>query len=253
MTLLKKHFYLFLVLLLLTFGCRSCDTLESDKVAQSEIHQSYSIHATTDEVKVIATFRVGGPTGTTVDLDSPSKIEYNGATLTENLRSILSGTIYTAESSEFQGNHVFTYTNGEGKVFRNQIAFEPLDPISGPLTISPSDKTAILLSRVVGENESVQASITSLEPTPQNSNSTSNTVGNKDPEGPSYSLDIPTNLNNTRTALIIGRGGLKGFAPGKAQLKITVRNNRDLAEKTPTGGNIGYEYISPGLNVTVAK
>lgn len=253
MTLLKKNFYLFGVLLLFTFGCRSCDTIESDKVAQSEIHQKYSVYTTKNEVKITAVFRVGGPTGTTIDLDSPSKIEYNGAQLTENLRSILSGTIYTAESSEFQGNHVFTYTNGEGKVFRNQIAFEPLDPISGPLTISPSDKTAILLSRPVRENESVQASITSLEPTPQNSNSNTNTEGNKMPEGPMYSLELPTDLNNTRTALIIGRGGLKGFAHGKAQLKITVRDNRDLQEKTPTGGNIGYEYISPGLSVTVSK
>ena len=251
MTLLKKHFYLFFLLLLLTFGCRSCDTVESDKLAQSEIHQKYSVYATKGETRVIAIFRVGGPTGTTVDLDSPSKVEYNGSQLTENLRSILSGTTYNATIEGFQGTHAFTYTNGDGKVFRNQIAFEPLDPISGPLTINPSDKTAVLLSRPVRENESVQASITSLEPTPQNSNT--NTEGNKMPEGPMYSFDIPTDLNNTRTALLIGRGALKVFVTVKAHLKIVVRDQRDLQEKTVTGGNIGYEYTSSGLSVTVAK
>ena len=253
MNLIKKYFYLFPFLILLTFGCRSCDTIESDKVAQSEIHQKYYIYATKDETRVIATFRVGGPTGMTVDLDKPSKIEYNGAELPENLRSILSGTTYNATSSGFEGNHVFIYTNGDGKVFRNEIAFEQLDPISGPLTISPSDKTAILLSRAVRENESVQVSVTSLEPTPKNLNSNTNVEGNKMPEGPMYSLEIPTDLNNTRTVLMIGRGALKGFVPGKAQLQITVRDQRDLAEKTVTGGNIGYEYRSPALSVAVSK
>ena len=72
----------------MTFGCRSCDTVESTKIAQSEIYQDYTVDASDSGTHVTATFRVSGSTGTTIDLDAPSKIEYNGRELGENLRSI---------------------------------------------------------------------------------------------------------------------------------------------------------------------
>jgi hypothetical protein len=255
MAFLKKHFYLFALLLLLTFGCRSCDTVESTKVAQSEIYQDYSITASGSGTSVTATFRVGGSTGTTVDLDAPSKVEYNGRELTENLRSMLTGTNYTTESNEFQGSHQFTYTNGDGRVFQNAISFDPLDPLPGVREIRPKEKTIIILSRPLRDDESIDATLSSLEPTPtpaaQNGNS--ERIGNRSVDTPSYSQSLRNTLTGKRTAIEIGPGDLRDFVPGKAVLRITVRGSSDLQQKTGKGGTIGYTYTSQGLGVTVLK
>lgn len=255
MAFLKKHFYLFGLLLLLTFGCRSCDTVESTKIAQSEIYQDYSITASNSSTSVTATFRVGGGTGTTVDLDAPSKIEYNGRELTENLRSMLSGTNYTTQSNGFQGSHQFTYTNGDGRVFQNSISFEPVDLVFGVRELKTGEKTIILLSRPLREDESIDTTLSSLEPTPKPTPQNGNTErrGNVSIDTPSYSQSLGNNLNSKRNAIEINASDLRNFVPGKAVLGITVRGNSDLQQKTEKGGRIDYTCISQGLSVTVLK
>ena len=255
MAFLKKHFYLFALLLLLTFGCRSCDTVESTKIAQSEIYQDYSITASNSSTSVTATFRVGGSTGTTVDLDAPSKVEYNGQELTENLRSMLSGTNYTTESKGFQGRHQFTYTNGNRRVFQNSINFDPVEPVFGARELRSGEKTTILLSRPLMEDESIDTTLSSLEPTPTPAPQNGNTErrGNVSIDTPQYSQSLGNNLNGKRNAIEINPGHLKNFVPGKAVLTITVRGNSDLQQKTEKGGRIDYTYVSQGLSVTVLK
>lgn len=256
MNVLKKHFYLCGFLLLLTFGCRSCDTIESNKVVQSEIYQDYSVTASNTGTDVTATFRVGGSTGMTVDLDAPSKVEYNGREMTENLRSMLAGTIYTVQITGFQGSHQFTYTNGEGRVFENSITFDQLEIVPGVREINPKEKTIIFLSRPLRDNESLETTLSSLEPTPtptpQNGNAERR--GNiRVEDSPSFSQSLGGNLTGKRNAIEISPGDLKNFVPGKAVLKIAVRGNSGLQQETKTGGTIRYTYTSEGLSVTVLK
>jgi len=253
MNLIKKNYFLFLLLLLMTFGCRSCDTVESTKIAQSEIHQDYTVDAWTGGVNVTATFRVSGSTGTTIDLDAPSRIEYNGRELGENLRSFISGTHYSLASSVFVGTHRFTYTNGEGKVFQNELSFEPIEFVSAPAVINSKEKTVILLSRPIYESESLETSITSLEKQPE-TNSNSNAAGNKDnTDGPSYSTDLHQNYNSDRTAIVIEAGSLKNFVPGKAEIMVKVRANKDLQQKNKAGGWMSYTYTSKELSLSIRK
>jgi hypothetical protein len=253
MNLIKKYFYLFPFLILLTFGCRSCDTVESTKIAQSEIYQDYTVDARTGGVNVTATFRVSGSTGTTVDLDAPSRIEYNGRELGENLRSFITGTTYSLASNVFVGTHRFTYTNGEGKVFVNEISFEPIELVGAPAVINSKEKTVIMLSRPVYETESLETSIVSLEKQPE-TNSNSNSTGNKaNSDGPSYSTDLHQNYNSDRTAIVIEAGGLKNFVPGKAEIAVKVRANKDLQQKNKAGGSMSYTYASRELSVTIRK
>jgi hypothetical protein len=253
MNLIKKNYFLFLLLLLMTFGCRSCDTVESTKIAQSEIYQDYLVDASDSGTRVTATFRVSGSTGTTIDLDAPSKIEHNGRELGENLRSIMSGTNYTFSSGVFIGTHQFAYTNGEGKVFQNELSFEPIELVSAPDVINLKEKTVILLSRPVYETESLETSIVSLEKQPE-TNANSNSTGNKaNADGPSYSTGLYQNYNSDRTGIVIDAGGLKNFVPGKAEIVVKVRANRDLQQKNKAGGSIGYTYSSKAYPVNIKR
>jgi hypothetical protein len=253
MNLIKKNYFLFLLLLLMTFGCRSCDTVESTKIAQSEIYQDYSVDAADSGTRVTATFRVGGSTGTTIDLDAPSKVEHNGREMGENLRSIISGTTYTFSSGVFTGSHQFTYTNGEGKVFLNELSFEAIEMVSAPAIINSKEKTVILLSRPVYETESLETSIDSLEKQPE-TNSNSNSTGNKaDTDGPSYSTAFHQNYNSDRTAIVIEAGGLKDFVPGKAEIVVKIRANKDLQQKNKAGGWMSYTYSSKSYPVNIKK
>jgi hypothetical protein len=252
MNLIKNNYLLFLLLLLMTFGCRSCDTVESTKIAQSEIYQDYQIDASDSGTRVTATFRVSGGTGTTIDLDAPSRIEYNGRELGENLRSILSGTNYSFSSGVFTGTHQFTYTNGEGKVFQNELSFEPIELVGAPAVINPKEKTIISLSRPIYETESLETSIVSLEKQPE-TNSNSNPTGNKTSDGPSYSTDLHQNYNSDRTAIVIDAGGLKNFVPGKAEIMVKVRAHKDLQQKNKAGGSLSYTCSSKAHPVNINK
>lgn len=253
MNLIKKNFYLFPFLILLTFGCRSCDTVESTKIAQSEIYQDYSVDASDSGIYVTATFRVSGSTGTTIDLDTPSKIEHNGRELSENLRSVLSGTNYTFSSGVFIGAHQFTYTNGDGQVFQNELSFEPLEMVGAPAVLDRKQDMVIFLSRPVYETESLETSIVSLEKQPETDPNSNSAVGNANTGGPLYSTALHQNYNSQRTAIVINAGGLKNFVPGKAEIVVKVRANKDLQQKNKVGGSISYTCTTKAHPVNIKK
>jgi hypothetical protein len=253
MNFVKKNYFLFLFLLLMTFGCRSCDTVESTKIAQSEIYQDYSINASNSGARVTATFRVSGSTGTTIDLDAPSRIEYNGRELSENLRSIISGTTYTFSSGVFFGSHQFTYTNGDGKVFQNEVIFEPIEMVNPPAVIDLKTKTVIMLTRPVEASESLETSVVSLEKQPGTNTNSNSSANNSNTDGPSYSMNLYQNYNSDRTAIVIEAGSLKNFVPGNAEITIKVSANKDLQQKNKVGGSISYAYSSAANKVNIKK
>lgn len=249
MNLQKNRIYLFGLLLLMTFGCRSCDTVESSEIAQSEIYQDYSVEALKSGAKATAFFRVGGSTGTTIDLVPPSKIELNGTEMTKHPRTFLNGTDYTLASDTAAGRYLFSYTNGDGQVFQNEIDFEPIELVSVPATIDPKQKTIISLSRPVRDDESLDTSIVSLETPPQNANAPANNSNT----APSYLIDLHQNTASGRTAIEIAPGAIKNLAPGKAEISIRVSAGRDLEQKTRAGGGISYRYSSAAYGTNIIK
>jgi hypothetical protein len=196
---------------------------------------------------------VSGSTGTTVDLDAPSKIEYNGRELGENLRSIISGTTYTFSSGVFFGSHQFTYTNGDGKVFQNEVIFEPIEMVDPPAIIDLKTKTVIMLSRPVTGAESLETSIVSLEKQPGANTNSNSSANHANTDGPSYSTGLYQNYNSDRTAIVIEAGGLKNFVPGKAEIVVKVRANKDLQQKNKAGGSMSYTFSSKAHPVNIKK
>ena len=89
-----------LLLLLALSACVSTETIESTNVAATEIYQDYDIRVNKENSTAMATFRVSGKTGTTVDLDAPAKVELNRKLMDESKPGFLKGTTYQFSATD---------------------------------------------------------------------------------------------------------------------------------------------------------
>lgn len=238
------------MLALVILGCRSCDTIESNKLAQSEIFQDYAVQSTKEGTSVSATFRVGGSTGTTIALATPSRVEYNGKAMSENLRSILSGTYYSASSDSSTIEHTFTYTNGEGTVLKNSVSFQPFEITGPPKSIDPRSEIVIPLTRGPGDGETLDTAITTKIENQGMTNSNSNNANSASQTG---FLNLSGNYDKARKAIVIPANTLKNFTPGPAEIVVKISGYKGLDQKTRIGGAIKWSYTAPSTKVTIAK
>jgi hypothetical protein len=243
----KTSFLAAAILILTALGCRSCETIDSSKLDPSEIYQEYSISAST-KTSVKAEFRVSGSTGTTVALVAPAKIEHNGKTMDENLRTVLSGTFYSGEADGFVGAHTFVFTDSSGKQFTNTVTFDPIKIAAESIETNKAAKTMVIpLSRglAVGESANIQLA-SEADPPKTSSNSNSNTAA-----GPDYLADISGTVDNDAKTLTVDMEPLKNFAVGKAAIRVTVKASRQPLEMGVRGGAISYQIQSPPVSARI--
>ncbi len=245
---LQKYLPVFLVFLFGVLGCASTDTVESTKVAPSEIYQNYAIRGTKTNTSVTATFRVGGATGSTVDLDAPSSVSHNGKEMSESKPGFLKGTDYNDSANEFVSTHKFSFKDAGGKVWENEISLEGLEITAQTLTISKANGGTITLSRAVGTDENVEFSLVSEKSAPASSNSNSK---NKTPEL-SYSSTLQFSIDEARTSVKIEPFSLKNFVDGKANLTVTVRKNKST-QQSAKGGALDFSYGGQKVAATVVN
>lgn len=120
-----KLFLPFLGLLLLG----ACAKENASDVNQDKIYTDYEVFydKNTDKTIVLARFKFGGPTGTTLELDSTATVKFNSDFLGYNA-------FYGGHYKEYAGritSGTFTYTNLNNVTYTNQmpvgdtIAFQP--------------------------------------------------------------------------------------------------------------------------------
>lgn len=236
----------FFTLIFLVSGCQFMETVESDKIPQSEIKQTYTVNATRDETRVSATFSQGG-WGKSVDLDAPSKIEHNDGELPQNSSTFLTGTFYAQSFSGVEKNHRFVYTNNDGKVFRNELSFEPIEIETQEISVSRSRETVVRFSRAVGKDEKVSINLESTVKPPEQSN----TNVPKKPDSADYDIYLNDELDESRAAIVLKPKNLKNFVRGKAVLKIQVSREIPLQQATPAGGSMNWNYTTTTqINIT---
>jgi hypothetical protein len=234
--------------MLFVWGCASTETIESTKVAPTEIYRDYSISATRAQTNVTVTFRVGGGRGTTVDLAAPAKIEHNGAEMSEQPPSFLKGTTYYSSTRGFDPAHRFIYTDAAGKTYGNEIRLEALEIPGADFNLSRTETNRIPLSRAVREDENLSVSLDSeTKPTSTVTNTNANSEN-----VPGYSLSYTATLDETRTTLIIDSHRLRQFVPGKAHLNVELRKTEPLKEAADKGGEMTFTYQT-GVAVNVLK
>lgn len=240
-TLLK--IFPFVILIFLSLGCAMMETVESTKILQSEIRQTYVVTATRERTNITAYFNQGS-WGKSVDLDAPSKIEDNDRELPQSSITFLRGTVYELNLAGVQTTHRFVYTNNDGKTFQNELSFEPLDLPAGEISISRSQETKIQLSRIVGKDEKISISLKSLQTPPDSGNSNASTAPDKTEPKEIYELSLNDELDANRSAIILKPKNLKTFVNGKAILSVEVSRELSLQEQNQVGGTMRWSYSS---------
>jgi hypothetical protein len=222
------------------------ETIESTKIPQSEIRQTYVVTATREQTNVAAYFNQGS-WGKSVDLDAPSKIEDDDGELPQSSLTFLTGTTYGKKLAGLRTAHRFVYTNNDGKVFRNELNFEPLDLPDGEIVINRLQETVIRLSRAAGKDEKISISLQSAQKPPDSGNS--NAAPNNSEE---YDLFLNNELDENRSVIVLKPKNLKKFVGGKAVLSVEISRELPLQEQTQAGGTMRWSYTST-INASVTN
>lgn len=227
-------------------GCNqgSVETISSNTVMSSQVYQSYHIKAEKGRTDITATFRVGGATGTTLELTEPGKISYNDAPLPVSAPGNLIGTNYRMKGTDYRSfsknyrpAHVFSFTDNDGKTYINSINLLPLEiSAANNLTLEASQPTAIQLSRAVAADETLTIAINSI-----------------------IEDQIPTDdnsvyFNKNRSAIIITpKYWQTKSIRAKAELEIKVKKNAIVSQGTPPGGSITAVYSAAPVYLSVGN
>ncbi len=241
---MKIIFLLTISFCLIVSACNqaSVETISSNTVQASQIFQIYSVEASKSRTEIIAAFRVGGATGTTLELAAPAQILYNRQPLPVSAPSNLIGTNYRMKGTDYrtfselyQPTHEFSYTDADGKTYVNSISLAPLElSAKGATSLENEKPTTITLSRIVGSDETLTIAIDSI-----------------------IDDEIPTNensvyLNEKRNEVVITPEyrQTKQLKP-QAELQIKIKKNANITNGSPLGGSISAVYSAAPLTVNV--
>lgn len=238
---MKVFLPVLIFLAIFSSGCYSIETVESTKISSADVYQSYFILADKDRTSVTATFRVSSKSGATIDLDAPSKIDYNGKPMPEIAPTGWKGTTYEASANKFTGQHRFIYTDGNGKTLRTEINFLPVEFSGNVSGASRTVKTLVPLSRPLDKEETITAYI-SGKTKPAKNNTDANSAAS-----------VNINLDSSRTALVIEPDDLKNFTGGKIDVELKVEKTEIFQQPDTKGGEIRISYEARGISLSIVK
>lgn len=233
---IRAYAYLLLSLLSLSIlGCSS-DTVGSGDVNPAAIHQDYSLTYTegSNVSRFSAQFRVGGSSGTTVELEPPAFINANGKSL---LKVSFFGTSYALEQSGPYSAASFEYIDDTGLRYLNSV---PLKPVSMNMNPAPI---------MLGANYYVPVNTSPLEP--------------GDSVQATLEQDVIVNgihkfvfINGSYEAaysrFVFSSYDLARLQNGLVELKISRRHHSALLQAAPRGGGeISSHYSMRPIHLTV--
>lgn len=130
---------------LIFFSCTSNEIGNVKDVNPETIYFDYRIWGEegNDQVTVKLQYRFGGPSGTTLLLEEPSKVELDGELLKADSSSF-SGVYYEVQKplASFAGRHTIVFTDMKKKQYKETFNFQPI-------TLETEIPDTILRSRIV--------------------------------------------------------------------------------------------------------
>jgi hypothetical protein len=233
---LKIIFFSIAICFLVGGACPSNETTQSNKIAQSEIYQSYAVREAGEMLEVTAFFRIGGDTGTTLALIPPSKISFNGQPLKENLNTS-SGTFYSIEIPKQTPTGTFQFTDRQGKNYSNKIELSKVSMLSKNITSNGITPISIPLSNSVSEDASINVALAS------DYESTTLFIG------PTFEAEF----GDDRKMLSIKPETWTKFKSGNVSMNLNVKESIPVQQGTSLGGNLTYTYETPKINIALSK
>ena len=235
-TVLKTCLFMFGVLFFTGGACPSNETTASNKVAQSEIYQSYSVEQNGANYDVKAFFRIGGKTGTTLALSSPSTVSFNGQKMEEHLNTP-SGTFYTATVPATTANGTFAFTDRASKVYTNKVDFSRTSLTAAKIQTNGAVPVAIPLARPPVDSAGFSLNL----------NGTTIFVDStQDNNSDAY-------YDKAKNAVFIMPKAWKNIPGGNIPVAIEVNNSVPTQQGTALGGEISFRYGSSPVTVAFTK
>lgn len=220
-------------LMLLNAAC-SMETVSSKDVNPEAVYQDYSMTYKEDSgsTHISAQFRVGGWSGTTIELEAPAELKVNGAPVS---KSTLFGTRYEKSTGGFVRTVVFEYKTADGKVLTNSISIDPLYLRQAPAVASAHAPYVVELDApALGSGESVSAELF------QESRDAHDRI--------EYRTARAT-YNSGRAVFPVAE--LKKLANGMAKLRLSRSKRQGLAQATREGGGISASYVLREVSVSI--
>ena len=120
-------------------ACSSNEIGDSKDVAQDKIYQDYTISYAegNTNAEVYCQFRFAGKNGTTLVLNNPSQVQFDGETIKVD-SSAGGGAYYQVNkpAADFFGKHTITYTTTDSKKLANSFSFDNFKLVHMPATVS---------------------------------------------------------------------------------------------------------------------
>ena len=232
-----KTVSLFIGLAFLMGGaCPSNDTTASNKIEQTEIYQNYSIAENGKYYDVTAYFRIGGKTGTTLALSSPSKVTFNGQPMEEHLNTT-SGTYYTTTVPATTKDGTFAFTDRNSKIYSNRIDLIRVALTPAKLAVNATTPVAMLLVGKVSDTATLNLEL----------NDQMVIVSN----GPGDVAEAY--LDSAKNSIVVMPAAWAKVANGNVAIDLEVRNSISTQQGTRLGGDMNFVYNSPPANASLSK
>ncbi len=205
-------------------ACTSNEIGNSRDVSQESIYQQYSISYTEGDEKaaINAQFRFGGKNGTTLLLNEPSNVSFDG-TIIKVDSSDFGGAFYQLNKpvTGFYGIHHFVFTDISNKKFDNDFVFEKFALANIPAAAS---KTAPLQLQFDSTGLKAGDEVTVSSSDTDSSFSVSGTVADKN-----FTISIPAE-------------DLKRQKGKELKLAVSLNRNVPLQQNTREGGEMTIQY-----------
>ena len=217
-------------------ACPSNDTTPSNKVAQTEIYQSYSISQNGQNYEVTAYFRIGGKTGTTLALSPPSTVSFNGQPMKEHLNTT-SGTYYTTTVANSTTEGTFAFTDRNSKTYSNKIDLTRIAMTAAKLAVNGTTPVALPLTGTPPDSANLNLEL--------NNQIVIVSLGPGDMAEAYY--DKPKN------SIIVLPAAWNKAPNGTVAIDLEVRNSISTQQGTQLGGDMTFSYDTQPLSATLAK
>jgi hypothetical protein len=214
--------------ILLFAACTSNEIGDSKDVAQDKIYQDYSITYTEGNAnaEVFCQYRFGGKNGTTLVLNTPSSVSFDGEKLSVDSNNI-SGAYYKTSKAfaNFWGSHKFVFTNVDKKQYENNFSFDSFK---------------------------VNFPAGAVKNKPLEINFTTTTLGADDyVEINTVDSDSSFSITNKGNSVIIPVEELKRQKKNDVQLEAHLYRNIPLQQNTTEGGKMYVSYTLKAVKVSL--
>lgn len=212
-----------LLFILIFLSCKNEEITHSKKINPDAIYFDYRIFG--EEGKAITClirYRAGGPNGTTLILEPPSKVEIDGTELPLDSAG-LTGAFYELSKpvEDFRGRHTIVFTGSDNKKYKEDFAFIPFSFAETFPKKIKREKLAITLNDF--EKGSIPVRLVMTD-----------TAFN--------SMDVNEIRNVVDGKLIIDESLLKNLKNGPVMMEIYREEEKAVKKGTQEGGKLMMTY-----------